>query len=94
MDILAELNRLTKVELIELISNGFLFKVTKRDIIRAKIGVLARRADMESKKALISMGKYSGVNSGKWLKATKDHDKAMKIYAQIDLLYKGLLINK
>lgn len=91
MQLQSELNKLTKKELINLImSKGMFLRIEKRDITLIKIETLSRKAEIDGKKALDNMDKYSNNNHLKWCKALKDHGIAMKIYDKIDALYESI----
>jgi len=93
MQLQDELNKLTKPELISLMmSKGIFLRVEKRDIIMVKIETLSIKAERDGKKALDDMDEWLGKNHSKWLKAHKDHDRAMKIYGKIDGLYEEMKI--
>ncbi len=91
MDLLKECKKLTKEELIQLYINGGMFwRLEERDIVQAKIDILSEKANTEGLAALAEMDKWNGKDRDKWHKASKDHDKAMKIYEKITALYKSI----
>ena len=91
MQLQNELKKLTKQELINLFaSKGLFFMIEKKDIILIKIESLSEKADIDGKKALDEMDKYSGKNHLKWFQAMENHSKAMKIYDKINALYESI----
>jgi len=84
-----ELNKLTKDELICLFNNqGLFLRTTMRDIYQVKIDRLSLKAEKDSLSALDEMDKWNGKDHAKWLKANEKWEKAIKIYDEIDLLFK------
>ena len=91
MQLQDELKKLTKQELINLFaSKGLFVRIEKKDIVLIKIESLSKKADIDGKKALDEMDKYSGKNHLKWFQALEDHKKAMKIHDKIDALYESI----